>query len=242
MLSNLAASENIAAVDENLGSLDDKALVAAAQSGNSLAFVELCQRHSKRLIWRVTRITKNREDAEDAVQDALLRAYRSLHRFENRCAFSSWLTAIGINSALMLLRRNRKVGVSLDDGYDYMELSEPTFTWHRSVNPESHYEWQERQSLLNAAIHRLPRLLRTVTELRIDREYSLGEIARTLRISESAVKSRLARARYHLREALADAGIGVEMDPRFCRLGPTLHPTQSPFEARSAGCSLDPAA
>jgi RNA polymerase sigma-70 factor (ECF subfamily) len=242
MLSNLAASETTSALDGSLGSLDDKALVVAAQSGNSLAFVELCQRHSTRLLWRITRITKNREDAEDAVQDALLRAYRSLHRFENRCAFSSWLTAIGINSALMLLRRNRKVGVSLDDSYDYLEISEPAFTWHRSVNPESHYEWQERQSLLNAAIHRLPRLLRTVTELRIDREYSLGEIARALRISESAVKSRLARARYHLREALAGAGIEAELDSRYCRLGPAQHPSQSPFEARSARCSLDPAA
>ena len=239
MLSNPTVSAKRSAVDQSLGSLDDKALVDAAQSGNSLAFIELCQRHSKRLIWRINRITKNWEDAEDALQDTLLRAYRNLDRFENRCAFSSWLTSIGINSALMLLRRRRGVGVSLDDNYEFFELSECqcSGSGQRSVDPESHYMRREQEVLLGTAIRGLPHLLRTVTELRVDREYSVGEIARALGISESAVKSRLARARFRLREALA--GTNQELHSRRRRPGMLFGPTQSRLETAMTSSGFD---
>jgi RNA polymerase sigma-70 factor, ECF subfamily len=236
MMSTPAATETTSAVERAPGALEDKALVDAAQSGNALAFIELCQRHSKRLIWRINRITKNWEDAEDALQDTLLRAYRNLNRFENRCTFSSWLTAIGTNSALMLLRRKRRVGVSLDDSYDYLEIAEPACSGHGGIDPESHYESQEKQHLLNTAIRRLPRVLRTVTELRIDRDYSVGEIASALRISKSAVKSRLARARCHLRATLT--GAGLETDSRCYRPGTSFHHARVPFDASSAHCGI----
>jgi len=239
MLSNLTVSAQTRAVHQSLGSLDDKTLVDAAQSGNSLAFIELCQRHSKRLIWRINRITKNWEDAEDALQDTLLRAYRNLNRFENRCAFSSWLTSIGINSALMLLRRRRGVAVSLDDNYDFLEISEAqcSNSGQRSVDPESHYVRQEQQLLLSTAIRGLPHLLRTVTELRVDREYSVGEIARALGISESAVKSRLARARFRLREALDGTGQGLHSRRRAPSL--LFGPTESQLETATTSCGFD---
>ena len=243
MLSNPAfVSAKTPAVDQPLGSLDDQALVDAAQSGNSLAFIELCQRHSKKLIWRINRITKNWEDAEDALQDTLLRAYRNLNRFENRCAFSSWLTTIAINSALMLLRRRRGVAVSLDDNYEFLELSEPlcSSSGKHTLDPESHYERQEQQLLLSTAIRGLPHLLRTVTELRVDREYSVSEIARALRISESAVKSRLARARSRLRDALAVTSQELASRPRV--LGMLFGPAQSRLQTERASCGVDAAA
>ena len=82
-------------------------LVHAAKAGSHEAFGELRQIYSRRLYQRILSITRNREDAEDALQDTFFRAYRSLASFEGRARFSSWLTTIGINSALMILRRRR---------------------------------------------------------------------------------------------------------------------------------------
>ena len=241
MLSNTAVSATTCAVHQPLGALDDKALVQAAQSGDSLAFIELCQRHSRSLIWRINRITKNWDDAEDALQDALLSAYRNLHRFENRCAFSSWLTTIGTNSALMLLRRRRRAAVSLDDSYEFLEVADALGSLcHPSGDPESHYERYEQQSRLSTAIRGLPQVLRSVTELRVDREYSVGEIARALRISESAVKSRLARARSRLREALAGTLPNVNSRRRPSRM--VFRPEQSRLDSDGAALGCDAAA
>lgn len=232
----------VSTADQPLGALEDKALVDAAQSGNSLAFIELCQRHSKRLVWRINRITRNWEDAEDALQDTFLRAYRNLDRFENRCAFSSWLTRIGINSALMLLRRRRGVAVSLDQDYEFLEIHESKINIpvQRSVDPESLCEWQEQLHLLKTAIRSLPRLLRTVTEMKIDRDCSVGEIARALGISEAAVKSRLARARSRLREALI--GVGPESDSRRPTMAMLLGPAPSRIGPGRPACGFDGAA
>jgi RNA polymerase sigma-70 factor (ECF subfamily) len=243
MLSNpLPVSARTPASYQPLGALDDKALVKAAQSGDSLAFIELCQRHSKRLIFRINRITKNWEDAEDALQETLLKAYRNLDRFENRCAFSSWLTSIGINSALMLLRRRRGVAVSLDDNYEFFEISESQGSsggrW--SIDPESHYDRREQQFLLSAAIHGLPHLLRAVTELRVDRDYSIGEIACALRISKSAVKSRLSRARSRLRETLIPPS--SESDSRRRARRALIGLARSRFASERDSCGVDVAA
>ncbi len=234
-------SEKTAALASAPEVLDDVALVEAARSGDPLAFIELCRRHSRRLICRINRITKNWDDAEDALQDTLLSAYRNLSRFESRCAFSSWLTSIGINSALMLLRRKRITTVSLDDSYDFFEISESAYGWHRSVDPENDFERHETQSLLNTAILRLPRMLRTVIELRVGRDYSIAEIARALHISESAVKSRLSRARSKLRLALA--GMGPEsVTDSVCRgRGMPFPPAQSRPDAPGTSCGLDAA-
>jgi len=240
MPSNLAVSTTSSTLCQPVEALDDTALVGLAQSGNSFAFVELCQRHSKSLLWRLYRITRNWDDAEDAMQESHLSAYRNLHRFENRSAFSSWLTSIGINSALMLLRRKRRTFLVLDESYEFPDFAETVFSCHGSGNPEAQYEWQEQHSLLSAAIRRLPRSLRTATELRIDREYSVTEIARALQISESAVKSRLARARSRLRATLA--GTGRELDSRRRAPEMLLCTPQSRTEAERASNGFDMAA
>src|ERR1700757_4578704 len=87
--------------------MDDELLVSAASAGDSSAFVELYERHSRKVLPRIYRITKNREDAEDAFQDAVLRAFAHMKGFEGRSNFTSWLTRIAINSALMVLRKRR---------------------------------------------------------------------------------------------------------------------------------------
>src|SRR6202167_5799471 len=87
--------------------VQSKNLVAAARSGSSAAFAELREIYARRVYRRLLAMTKNREDAEDALQDTFLRAYMALHTFEERSSFYTWVTRIAINSALMILRRRR---------------------------------------------------------------------------------------------------------------------------------------
>jgi RNA polymerase sigma-70 factor, ECF subfamily len=189
-------------IDRGAQAVHDITLVDAAQSGNSVAFVQLCERHSQRLLQTLRRITKNREDAEDALQDALMRAYRNLDRFESRSAFSTRLTAIAINSGLMTLRSRRSGGVSLDEVADFIDGATPSTAPGHDGTPESHFEQRERELFVNNAVRNLPPVLRSAMELRVSQDLSIQEIARHLAISESAVKSRLARAKGRMRSSL----------------------------------------
>src|SRR5258708_2856324 len=83
--------------------VSDDDLITAAQRGDQQAFVDLCARHSSLANKKILRIVQNEEDAEDALQDTLLRAYTHLSSFRRVCKFSTWLTTIGMNSALMIL-------------------------------------------------------------------------------------------------------------------------------------------
>jgi DNA-directed RNA polymerase specialized sigma24 family protein len=86
--------------------MDDDLLVQSAQAGEEWAFVELCTRNSKRVFNTIYGVTKNREDAEDALQDSMMRAFLHLKQFDGRSSFATWFTRIGINSALMIRRRD----------------------------------------------------------------------------------------------------------------------------------------
>src|SRR5258707_14878244 len=94
---------------------EERNLVKAAKAGQSPAFATLCQRHFPQLLRATYRITRNREDSEDSVQDALLRAFVHLDDFDGRSSFATWLTRIAINSALMKLRKkqtSRKIAIA----------------------------------------------------------------------------------------------------------------------------------
>jgi RNA polymerase sigma factor (sigma-70 family) len=106
--------ELTSSVIDGLFEANEESLVLAAKSGDSQAFVELSTPHTAKLLTRVNQITRNREDAEDVVQEAILRAFLHLDKFEGRSAFATWLTRIAINSALMRLRRKRAEMISLD--------------------------------------------------------------------------------------------------------------------------------
>jgi RNA polymerase sigma factor (sigma-70 family) len=180
----------------------DMCLVAAAQDGDHQAYAELCRRHSRQIFRAVLRITGNTADAEDTLQEALLKAYIQIRGFEGRSAFSSWLTRIAINSALMLLRKKRSQPVrSFESGPDAddFKLPEPMETSH---NPEESYIQNALQNELAQAIRSLSPGLRVVIQIRHLEEAPLAQIAKTLGISESAVKSRLLRARSQIRMRL----------------------------------------
>jgi len=194
--------------DEPLANLElaarsatDEVLVAAAKSGDHLAFVELWTRHSNSAFRMVYRITGNQEDSEDVIQDAWIKAYVHLNTFDGRAKFSTWLTRIAINSALMVLRRKRarpETSMEITDGdtWPYREIADQT------KNVEELYARHERVEHLRRAICHLQPTLRDVVELRQSNDRSVKEIAELAGISVAATKSRLLRARKILRKAL----------------------------------------
>ena len=98
--------------------MSDEMLASRAKSGDTDAFVELSKRHANRVFQATYRVTRNRQDAEDALQDAFLNAFTHMRNFEGRSSFSTWLTRIAINSALMILRKKRNCQEVLIDGGD----------------------------------------------------------------------------------------------------------------------------
>jgi RNA polymerase sigma factor (sigma-70 family) len=186
-----------------LHTMSDEGLIAAAQSGQQWAFVELCTRSEKRAFSTIYSVTKNREDAEDALQDSVLRAFQHLRQFDGRSSFATWFTRIGINSALMMLRRKRvRPETSMDltaegESWRHWQLSE------HATDPEKHYVACERSRNLQRAIDQLPTSLRAVIEQGQMKGRSTRQIADHMGISIPATKSRLARARVALRKAMA---------------------------------------
>ena len=180
----------------------DMYLVAAAKDGDHQAYAELCRRHSKRILRTVLQITRDVADAEDTLQEALLKAYIHIGRFEGRSAFSSWLTRIAINSALMLSRKKRSQPVySFESGSDVDDFKFPE-PMETSYNPEESCIQNALEDELDHAIRYLSPTLRAVVQIRYRENASISEIAKILGISESAVKSRLLRARSKLRRHL----------------------------------------
>lgn len=176
----------------------DGALVAASKRGDTRAFEKLVSRHQQRVLAVAQRITNNREDAEDVVQECLHKAFLRLDDFRGKSRFSTWLTRIAINQALMLLRRRRRalevLPVRSDDGVESISAA---FV-DQSPNPEESCWRRERTELLTRAINRLrPGMRRTILFRDIE-ERSVEETAQMLDTSVSAVKSRISRGRREL--------------------------------------------
>jgi RNA polymerase sigma-70 factor (ECF subfamily) len=183
----------------------DTLLTLAAKSGNHEAFDELSRRHSKRIKRHIYRIVRNWEDTEDVLQDSLLKAFTNIKEFRSDCAFSTWLTRIAINSALMVLRKRRRHTQNLHDQpgspIDTLVLQELP-----DLSPTPEFLYAERQTIesLRGAILHLPWPFRSVTELYLDKDCSTREVAETLGITVGAVKSRLMRAKKALRASVPE--------------------------------------
>ena len=177
----------------------DEALVTAARFGSGAAFEQLQRLYSKRLYKRILSITRNREDAEDALQDTFLRAFVAIDSFEGRCQFSSWLTRIAINSALMTIRRRRtRSEVSFQQTSEAGEENVSFDVRDTAMNPEEICDLKHRYNAMLNAIERLDSKSRTVMGIRVAQESSMKEIAHTLDVSLATVKARLHRARKRL--------------------------------------------
>jgi RNA polymerase sigma-70 factor (ECF subfamily) len=177
------------------GPVDDDALVTAAQSGSESAFIELCLRNTGKVFRSISRVAGDHADAEDALQDSLIRAFVHIQQFDRRSSFSSWLTRIGINSALMILRKKRR---TCETSIDFMDNDENKRQWDIAdiaASPEEHCLLNDMRRTMDRAICLLPLPLRVVAEMRLAKNLSVREIAATLNISIPAAKSRLLRAR-----------------------------------------------
>jgi RNA polymerase sigma factor (sigma-70 family) len=196
----LGISSHIA---DHLRDISDDLLVAAARSGDSMAFQELSKRHTYRLTVQINRVTRNWQDAEDAVQEATLRAFLHLNRFEGRSTFSTWFTRIAINSALMSRRKRRGMELPIAPNAADEVTSRTWEPVEARATPEQDLMKREREQLLAESILRLRAPLRTVILLQQTLDCSIKDIARIMGISVPAVKSRMSRAKTELRKMMS---------------------------------------
>ncbi|ABF41694.1 RNA polymerase, sigma-24 subunit, RpoE [Candidatus Koribacter versatilis Ellin345] len=188
-------------VDEPIS--EEMRLVNAAREGDVGAFEELVRKYDRNVFRIANHITQNREDAEDVVQDAFLKAFQNLGQFQGQSKFYTWLVRIAVNEALMRLRRRRPERmVSLDEDINTGEDTIPREVADWAPNPEQLYNQAELKEILQKTIQGLPPSFRTVFVLRDVEGLSTEETADALNLSIPAVKSRLLRARLQLRERL----------------------------------------
>ncbi len=183
---------------------DDMELVHASKNGDVAAFEELVKRYDRKLFRIAQSVTHNREDSQDAVQEAFLKAYQHLAEFREASQFSTWLIRITLNQSLMKLRkRNITIEVSLDEDFEKEEDVIPREIADWDPNPEQLYRESELREILTKALRELVPISRTVFVLRDIEGLSIEQTAVALNLSQSAVKSRLWRARLHLRNSLS---------------------------------------
>ena len=182
---------------------DDLELVQASKNGDVAAFEQLVKRYDRRLFRVAQSVTHNREDSQDAVQEAFLKAYQHLGDFRGDSQFSTWLIRITLNQSLMKLRklrRTKEVALDEDFGTDEDVLPREVIDW--APNPEQLYSVSELRNILIKTIEELRPILRAVFVMQDLEGLSTVQTAEVLNLSQSAVKSRLWRARLQLRERL----------------------------------------
>jgi RNA polymerase sigma-70 factor (ECF subfamily) len=176
-------------------------LVAAARTGDVLAFGELIQRSRSACLKRAMLMIRNRSDAEDEVQNAFWKAFQRLEQFRGEGTFAAWLSRIVENQCLMRIREERNSHfVYLD------ETSESNVRLElvgRNADPEDQLGLDELVKLLRTEVSRIPPLLRNVMLLRDLEQLSMPDVATRLGLSVPAAKSRLMRARMELRSRIA---------------------------------------
>lgn len=177
-------------------------LVAAAKAGDVAAFEELVSRYERKIYRLTLNITGNREDAEDAMQDAFLKSFSHLKTFQGESRFYTWLVRIAANEALMRLRKRRPNQFSLDEPVRGDEELMPRELRDWGPGPEQRFAQTEMREILSSVIGQLEPDYRTVFVLRDIEELSTEDTASALGISVPAVKSRLLRARLKLRQKL----------------------------------------
>src|SRR5713226_7869893 len=189
--------QNVAGQDE------EAALVLAAKSGDEQAFEILIGRYQQRILAVARGFTRVREDAEDIAQQSFQKAFVHLHNFKGKSSFSTWLTRIAINEALMLLRRGRSLReVSIDDLSGNEESALRLEMPDSRAGPESAFLHDERSRILSAAMDKLTTRTRTAIELRELGELSTKEAARVMGLSVEAVKGRVFHGRRKLHQVL----------------------------------------
>jgi RNA polymerase sigma-70 factor (ECF subfamily) len=201
------ADENEEAQTKDV-SLDDRTandtlLVIAAKSGDSQAFEVLVRRHRAKMLRAALRFTRNEADAEDIVQQSFQKAFVHLQQFEGHSSFSTWLTCIAMNEALMWFRRRGStVEIPLEESNAENGATVSLDFPDSRLNPEESCAQDERKEILSAALNQLSPTLRKTIELRELGELSTEEAARVMGLSVTAVKGRAFHARRKLQKVL----------------------------------------
>jgi RNA polymerase sigma-70 factor, ECF subfamily len=181
---------------------EEYAFLAAAKRGDSTAFEFLCKQSAKMGFRVARRMMRNNEDAEDVLQESFQQAFIHLNSFNGASRFSTWLSRIAINAALMKLRKKQHLWESLDESNEDEQSSHRLDVEDQGLNPEQLYEQTERQQILAEAMKELTPGTRKAIELREIDERSGEETAQVMGISVSAVKARVFHGRRKLRERL----------------------------------------
>ena len=188
----------------------EQILIARVRNGEAELFYELVQPHERAVFLVAFSILRNESDAEEAAQEAILKAFKNLSRFRAESKFSTWLIQIAINEAKMKLRKDRRhlyesieAGQTNEEG-DYIPRD---FADWRAI-PSEALEQAELRAALTTALESLPEKYRTVLMLRDVQQMSVAETALALGITEANVKVRLSRARLQMRDALAPGWAG----------------------------------
>ena len=194
--------------DMNLVELIEEQLIERGLDGDARALDTLFARNNRALYLTALRVLGNPEDAEEALQEGLLSAYRNLPRFERRSQFSTWLTRIVINAALMRRRSKRsRPAISLDDWISEGQVPLAERFADESPNPEQIYAGTELGERVSKKLAEISPLLRSAFWLREIEGLSAQEAAQVLGVSRNALKARLWRARQELA-----ARLGLALD------------------------------
>ena len=207
----MSHSESIARAPDT-GSLGDSDLAARAATGDARAFEAIMRRHNRMLFRTARSILKSDPEAEDALQDAYLRAWRAIDGFRSEAKLSTWLVRIVINESLGRLRRSGAQVIPLDATSDLPHTeAEDTMEDDPDQQPDRQAMRAEVRGLIEARIDRLPDAFRSVFILRAVEECSVEDVAAALSLPEATVRTRFFRARGLLREGLSrdiDLAIG----------------------------------
>jgi RNA polymerase sigma-70 factor, ECF subfamily len=199
----MTMNANSAQIALSKAASDDLELVRASKKGDVSAFEQLVKRYDRRLFRIAQSITHNREDSQDAVQEAFLKAYQNLGAFREDSQFSTWLFRITVNQSLMKLRKQRakkEAPLGQDSQAESGILPIEVTDW--APNPEQLYWASELRDILINCLKEVSPILRIVFVLRDVEGLTIDRTAKVLNVSQTAVKARLWRARLQLREGL----------------------------------------
>jgi len=197
------STETNAAPDAREGTVRERELISKIRGGQTELYYELVKPFERQVYLVAFSLLRNENNAEDAAQEAILKALRNLDQFRGESSFGSWLVRITINEARMLVRRTRRETPLVDNPDDDDHPYEPKEFGDWREIPSEVLERKEARDILRRAIDNLPDKFREIVILRDIRQLNIAQTAELLGVTEGVVKTRLLRARLRLRDAIA---------------------------------------
>lgn len=184
--------------------IDDLSLVEMAKNGDNKAYERLLKKYRKSVYYMLLKMVNNADDAEDLTQEAFAKAFNSLHKFDPKYAFSTWLFRIATNNCIDFIRKKRVQTISIDNPYESDEGDTMSFDIRDpDLNPNEVMLKNQRKEYIQMAVDKLPEKYKILVELRYFQELSYEEVAEELELPLGTVKAQLFRARELLNQELA---------------------------------------